>query len=171
MNCYDADEMAKSIYDEVVKNKLTPPIAITHSLSTFVGQKYLESFPLKGLVMINPIPPSTADNTMSELHNRWKRSMQYLCSKGGSSLSKEEFLDKTVRLYYGVCSHFPAGKADLVSQELLGRAHLYANSDSLKEMEPFMINEKAFFQLVHGRNSHDASVTLEPGEHPLKMKK
>ena len=30
---------------------------ITHSLSSFIAQKYLESYSLKGLVLINPVPP------------------------------------------------------------------------------------------------------------------
>lgn len=35
-----------------------PPVMITHSLSSFVAQKYLESFSVAGLVMINPYPPA-----------------------------------------------------------------------------------------------------------------
>ena len=37
---------------------LTPPVLVAHSLSSFIGQKYLESYSLKGLVLVNPIPPA-----------------------------------------------------------------------------------------------------------------
>jgi pimeloyl-ACP methyl ester carboxylesterase len=34
-----------------------PPVVVCHSLSTFAAQKYLESFSLSGLVLVNPFPP------------------------------------------------------------------------------------------------------------------
>ena len=30
---------------------------IAHSVSSFIAQKYLESYALKGLVLVNPVPP------------------------------------------------------------------------------------------------------------------
>jgi pimeloyl-ACP methyl ester carboxylesterase len=34
-----------------------PPVMIAHSVSSFIAQKYLESYALKGLVLVNPVPP------------------------------------------------------------------------------------------------------------------
>lgn len=48
------------LYEFLDRNEfgLTPPIFVSHSLSSFIAQKYLESYSLKGLIMVNPIPPN-----------------------------------------------------------------------------------------------------------------
>ena len=66
-NMSNVDEMVDSINNEFVKNKITPPIMITHSFSTLIGQRYLESYGLKGLVMINPLPPKPI-NALNRLY-------------------------------------------------------------------------------------------------------
>jgi pimeloyl-ACP methyl ester carboxylesterase len=57
--------------ETVIKNcGYWPPIVICHSLSTYIAQKYLESFSLSGLVMINPYPPysmSLASRILQEI--------------------------------------------------------------------------------------------------------
>ena len=52
------DDVANSLYATIEHHKLTPPIMISHSFSTLVCQRYLESYPALGLIMINPIPPN-----------------------------------------------------------------------------------------------------------------
>lgn len=42
-------------------------------MGTFFGQKYLESFPLSGLIMVNPIPPSSGE-AIRKLISRWNSS-------------------------------------------------------------------------------------------------
>ena len=56
-------------YLENVKTKhgLVPPIMITFGLTTFVGQKYLESYSLRGLIMVNPIPPHNYEAALRRL--------------------------------------------------------------------------------------------------------
>jgi pimeloyl-ACP methyl ester carboxylesterase len=46
---------------------------VAHSMSTFVAQKYLESFPLTALIMINPIPPDPS-TAVRNLINQWELS-------------------------------------------------------------------------------------------------
>lgn len=54
----DIDDIVNSINTTVVENKLIPPIVICHSFSTFAMQKYLESYAVSAVVMINPLPPA-----------------------------------------------------------------------------------------------------------------
>jgi pimeloyl-ACP methyl ester carboxylesterase len=51
-----ADETADRIGDIVAANGLTTPVIVAHSLSTYVVQKFLESYSPSAIVLINPIP-------------------------------------------------------------------------------------------------------------------
>jgi pimeloyl-ACP methyl ester carboxylesterase len=55
--------MSSHILKSLIRSQfgLTPPVLVAHSVSSFVGQKYLESYSLKGLVLVSPVPPSHAD--------------------------------------------------------------------------------------------------------------
>ena len=48
---------------------LTPPVIVAHSISSFIAQKYLESYSLKGLVLINPVPPVHTETVRNLLEN------------------------------------------------------------------------------------------------------
>ena len=56
-------------YLETVKTKhgLVPPIMITFGFTTFIGQKYLESYSLRGLIMVNPLPPHNYESALRRL--------------------------------------------------------------------------------------------------------
>jgi hypothetical protein len=61
-------DSASDFLDNFIKfKKMTPPIVISHSLSSFISQKFLESFSLTGLIMVNPIPPSPNRSSASML--------------------------------------------------------------------------------------------------------
>ena len=52
-----------TVNDEVeaaarVASKSVPPILVSHGLGSYVAQKYLESYPARGLVMVAPFPPN-----------------------------------------------------------------------------------------------------------------
>ena len=48
---------------------LIPPVIVAHSISSFIAQKYLESYSLKGLVLINPVPPVHTETVRNLLEN------------------------------------------------------------------------------------------------------
>ena len=84
---------------------------ITHSLSSFIAQKYLESYSLKGLVLINPVPPVHTE-TMKNLLLRGSKCTEIIKSnrknseKNISSEDKDaqvnDMLTPFAQLYYNI---------------------------------------------------------------------
>jgi pimeloyl-ACP methyl ester carboxylesterase len=64
------EENVQYLHRSLSRNCFRPPVLVTHSIGTFIGQKYLESFPLSGLIMVNPIPPASG-GTLRKLMSRW----------------------------------------------------------------------------------------------------
>lgn len=62
------------------------PVIVAHSISTFIVQKYIESFSVAGLVLINPVPPVSYDNVTKMLLHHWTKSIT------DNSLSSVEYL-------------------------------------------------------------------------------
>jgi len=58
-----ADLYQQAIYDA----QLTPPLMVAHSLGTLCALKFLESYSISGLVMLNPLPPLAPSETISTL--------------------------------------------------------------------------------------------------------
>ncbi len=53
------DEIVDKIHASVQEARIcSPPVALTFGLESILLQKYLESYPLAGLVMVDPLPPS-----------------------------------------------------------------------------------------------------------------
>jgi hypothetical protein len=50
----DVYEQVDRIRETIVKERLTPPVMVSHSRSSYLGLKFLESYALSGLIMINP---------------------------------------------------------------------------------------------------------------------
>ncbi len=72
-----------------------PPILVAHSLSTFLAQKYLESFALSGLILVNPITPYPS-RAAANLLNRW------LMIRGkGNKWNDSQYFDSIME-YYGL---------------------------------------------------------------------
>ncbi len=54
---YDVYKSVDFLQETIVANKFTPPILVTHSVSSFIAQKFLESYSASALVLIDPVPP------------------------------------------------------------------------------------------------------------------
>ncbi len=54
---YDIYKSVDYLQQTILEAKFTPPILVTHSVSTFIAQKFLESYSASALVMVDPIPP------------------------------------------------------------------------------------------------------------------
>jgi hypothetical protein len=55
----DLATAVNNIYQQgIMRHGMIPPILVAHSLSTFLTQKFLESYAISGLVAINPLPLS-----------------------------------------------------------------------------------------------------------------
>ena len=67
------DGCVSTIHDLISSARLTSPILITHSFSSYLGQRYLESFGPKALIMINPIPPKLNKAFLSRLRIAFKQ--------------------------------------------------------------------------------------------------
>ena len=67
MEINSLDEAVDYLEMKKMENNLIPPIMITNSLSTYIAQKYLESFSLQGLVMFDPISPTNITDNVIEI--------------------------------------------------------------------------------------------------------
>lgn len=66
------DEACDTVNETVIAHKLSPPpILIAHSMSTFIAQKYLESYPASGIILVNPLPVNCS-TVLQTLTQRWK---------------------------------------------------------------------------------------------------
>ena len=77
---------------------------IAHSISTFIAQKYLESYALKGLVLINPVPPVPCE-TVKSLINFHEFAVKQIEKKTENQIStvpidEDEQLEKIIKFYY-----------------------------------------------------------------------
>lgn len=69
------ETVCSTLHEHVLTGNLVPPIMVAHSMSTFAAQKYLESFALSALVLVNPIPPK-AQYVVNELQFLWSKSFE-----------------------------------------------------------------------------------------------
>jgi hypothetical protein len=67
-NINNIDEVTDNIHASIQQAKIINPIIISHSISTFISQKYLESYAASALVLINPIPPTNHMKSISKLY-------------------------------------------------------------------------------------------------------
>lgn len=65
------DEACDIIHINIRDYKLSPPpVLIAHSMSSFLVQKYLESYAASGLILVNPLPINCT-RSLAILHDRW----------------------------------------------------------------------------------------------------
>lgn len=67
------DREVNKLQEIIQKEKISsPPIIVSHSLNTFLCQKYLESYPMTSLILINPLPPDPTSHRyyFQKLHFR-----------------------------------------------------------------------------------------------------
>ena len=53
------DKAVDFIQESIFHSGLTCPVLVAHSASSFLAQKFLESYSAQGLVLVNPWPPSS----------------------------------------------------------------------------------------------------------------
>lgn len=152
------EEMANLLHKEVLRNKFTPPVVVAHSLSTFVVQKYLESFALSGLVLVNPIPPN-AYPALAKLNLQWNNSQrrpQEICIA-----SAENKVDVTSVLfeYYGVCMQTGRSTSNLLPSPELQTSFAHSSPTA----QPFLSTEKLLHSYLEDSHQEDTVVNLERG--------
>jgi len=67
-------EAVADLYQQAIDAaQLTPPLMVAHSLGTLCALKFLESYSLSGLVLLNPLPPHDPKETISILLQDYSR--------------------------------------------------------------------------------------------------
>lgn len=148
--------MANLLHKEVVQQKLTPPVLVAHSISTFVAQKYLESYALSGLILVNPIPPS-ATPALAALKSKWESSLRASQITSLESSSGEQLCDTLLR-YYGLRGQHPQGVDGEADTALASRCTLTGTAS-----QPFFSVDSVLRTALGGGNAEDTSVNLERG--------
>lgn len=65
------DEACDIVHNNIRDYELSPPpVLIAHSMSSFLAQKYLESYAASGLILVNPLPINCS-RSLAILHDRW----------------------------------------------------------------------------------------------------
>ena len=82
-------DMADELHRIISNNKFTPPVLVAHSVSTYAAQKYLESYALTGLILVNPVPPFSAQRFIANLQHRWHHIKDLTRSSMGESKESE----------------------------------------------------------------------------------
>ena len=77
---------------------------VAHSISSFIAQKYLESYSLKGLVLINPIPPVHTETVRNLLENEkyWKLNTNNLQHLSTNAMEENNLISTFSQLYYNI---------------------------------------------------------------------
>ena len=77
---------------------------VAHSISSFIAQKYLESYSLKGLVLINPIPPVHTETVRNLLENEkyWKLNTNDLQHLSTNAMEQNNLISTFSQLYYNI---------------------------------------------------------------------
>ena len=160
------DKAVESLHEMIKENKLTPPIMVAHSMSSFIAQKYLESYALRALIIVNPIPPNTSSGCMTTLFEKWKCSYaNSVCTNTDAPLSS--VLNFALRDYYGIqkvdSGNIELNVDNLVGDELLGAAATVSRRAGTAVVQPYIGNIESLHMLMHGRGKDDQSVNLERG--------
>jgi pimeloyl-ACP methyl ester carboxylesterase len=132
-------QAADHIQQCITNAKLTPPILVAHSAATYAAQKFLESYAVRGLVLVNPVPPKSAREVLSKLHNTW--------------VGTHRQADKLQR-YFGVDS--------LNQSSSQGMAEIL-KSDAGQTEQPFLATGTALQKFLTSPNNPDSLVNVERG--------
>jgi len=152
------EDMANLLHKEVLLNKFTPPVVVAHSLSTFVAQKYLESFALSGLVLVNPIPP-TAHQTLAKLSMQWSNSLSH--AEKVVSVKNNVTLTGIQLKYYGVCMETEGATS---SSNVCASQHLQTSfMHSSLTAQPFFSTGRLLQNYLENSCHDDTTVNLERG--------
>jgi hypothetical protein len=108
-------------------------------------QKYLESYALSGLVLVNPIPPFTAPAVTANLQHRWQESHTEASTPSAS-----------ITRYYGI-----AEGTDCISNSAI------VTSETSPE-QPFLARSAAVQTFLTAPDNADAKVNLERGMYSVQ---
>jgi pimeloyl-ACP methyl ester carboxylesterase len=132
-------QAADQIQQCITNAKLTPPILVAHSAATYAAQKFLESYAVRGLVLVNPVPPKSAREVLSKLRKKWV----------GTQRQADQ-----LRMYFGVDS--------LSQSNLQGMVQVFkSNVDHTGQ--PFLATETELHEFLTSENNPDSRVNLERG--------
>ena len=182
-SCHSMDDMVEYLHKQVKLHKLTPPVMVAHSMASFVAQKYLESYALAALVLVNPIPPATSASSINLLQNQWKSSVRpeelVHNSEGKLQIMGEQtqtgtYLDSCLRSYYSLSKEADDNSTEV--EQILGETFMNTSTAILsntnkhtehsyaaQELQPFAANSIVLQKIITGRGVDDVSVQLEPG--------
>ncbi len=110
------DYLADRLQQAIQSAGMVPPVLVAHSLSSFVAQRFLESYPLAGLVLVNPIPDDPA-HCATTLRSWWRRCEDAVAAEEQavcSDASSEKYRRSLFRYYCGDIAA-ETGSADTVS--------------------------------------------------------
>jgi len=71
----DIEAVADFYQLAIERAQLTPPLMVAHSLGTLCALKFLESYSLSGLVLLNPLPPHNPKETISTLLQDYSKNL------------------------------------------------------------------------------------------------
>lgn len=151
------EEKANQLHNEVVSQKFTPPVLIVHSMSSFVAQKYLESYALSGLIMVNPVP-SQVTSALTLMSEKFRVNLEDHQYDPIDKILKTRHLRSGLLSYYGLHDQYPHSSNIFPSGHVLDN---YALSPST--CQPFFSTENDLKNALHGNNAADTVVNLERG--------
>ena len=163
----NVDDAVNFLHREISSVAFMPPVLIAHSLSSFLAQKYLESYALAGLIMVNPIPPNPT-KPCSKLLERWSSLRSYKSNK----LTHQD-LEETILDYYR--AEVPQPEVFYQKMGLDPSRHEFIASHILQEQIKSQASsqEKDFICLGSNKLMHSfvedptVAVNLEPGSVPM----
>lgn len=155
------DQAVSTLHNSLAPISFQPPVLIAHSMSTFVAQKYLESYALSALILVNPLPPKPSIS-IAKLLKKWSNVREIF----PSSLSTQQ-LETIIVNYYGLKNNQRLNAMEhqqLVSHGLCGSRSSAESlfSDNLEYSMPASVN---FLKSLVDDES--TVLTLEPRSVPI----
>lgn len=101
--------LVRHVQGHIAGAGLMPPVMVAHSLSSFVAQKLLESFPLAALVLVNPVANDPREGAEALLR-RWDQCSQQQAESDGLRRS-------AMSCYYSSCPEETTSAHSMSPQE------------------------------------------------------
>ena len=140
------DELVEFLHSAIQSSGDTPPVLIAHSLSSYIAQKYLESYSLAGLILVNPVPMEP-QQCVSALLKEWNAVI---------FKNKNESNENLIRHYYRT----PSSSSSSSGGGGGGSTESVVSQQSVPtKFRPFSLKLGSFIA-----TNPEASVKLEPGK-------
>lgn len=135
------DDLVEYLQGTIKSAGDAPPVLIAHSLSSYIAQKFLESYSLSGLILVNPIPMSP-QQSVSQLLKEWNSVV--FKQKSASS-------DDQIRAYYRAPDRNSSNDSSSAAKTIV-------SEQNLTKFRPFSLNLGSYIA-----TNPEAKVNLEPG--------